>query len=87
MRRELPSVAVPELPEDPAWYGRRTMPAIVAVEVIVFEDLARGEMYRANAEREALKVDVTDMRGHSKASGCSCIGDRSTRRICSATFS
>jgi FkbH-like protein len=62
VRRELPMVAVPELPEDPAWYSRAIADAgyFEAVE-ITNEDLRRGEMYRANVEREASKVGATNL--------------------------
>ena len=65
VRRELPMVAVPELPEDPAWYSRAIADAgyFEAVE-ITKEDLRRGEMYRANADREALKVAATNLEGY-----------------------
>ena len=65
VRRELPMVAVPELPEDPAWYSRAIADAgyFEAVE-ITKEDLRRGEMYRANVEREALKVGATNLEGY-----------------------
>ena len=65
VRRELPMVAVPELPEDPAWYSRTIADAgyFEAVE-ITKEDLRRGEMYRANVEREALKVGATNLEGY-----------------------
>ena len=58
-------VAVPELPEDPAWYSRAIADAgyFEAVE-ITKEDLRRGEMYRANVEREALKVGATNLEGY-----------------------
>jgi FkbH-like protein len=61
-RRELPMVAVPEMPEDPALYGE-TIAAAGYFEAVRMtqEDRARGELYQANAERERLKDTVTDM--------------------------
>jgi len=62
VRRELPMVGVPEMPEDPAGYG----PTIAAAGYfeglkITEEDRARSRLYQANAEREMLKESVTDM--------------------------
>lgn len=55
VRRLLPEVAVPELPADPALYVR-TIAAAGYFEATGFsaEDRARGQSYRANAERAAL---------------------------------
>jgi FkbH-like protein len=65
VRRELPMVAVPEMPEDPALYVQ-TIAAAGYFEAlrVTNEDLARGEQYQANAERERLKETVTDMGGY-----------------------
>jgi FkbH-like protein len=62
VRRELPMVAVPEMPEDPSLYIQTIASAgyFEALRVTE-EDLARGELYQANAERERLKESVTDM--------------------------
>lgn len=62
IRRELPMVAVPELPEEPALYVQ-TIAAAGYFEGlrITAEDRARSEQYQANAERERLKDSVTDM--------------------------
>ena len=62
VRRELPMVSVPELPEDPALYIA-TIAAAGYFEAlrVTKEDLARGELYQVNAERERLKESVTDM--------------------------
>jgi len=61
VRRELPQVAVPELPEDPAGYA----PCIAAAGYfecldVTAEDQERTRQYRANAEREQLRQTVTD---------------------------
>jgi len=65
IRRELPMIAVPELAEDPALYVQTIASAgyFEALRVTE-EDLARGELYQANAERERLKETVTDMGGY-----------------------
>jgi FkbH-like protein len=62
VRRELPMVAVPELPEDPALYVQ-TIAAAGYFEGlrITAEDRERNQLYQANAERERLKESVTDM--------------------------
>jgi FkbH-like protein len=62
VRQELPEVAVPELPEDPALYA-----ACIAAGGyfealnITPEDEARTSQYRANVEREQLRESITDM--------------------------
>jgi FkbH-like protein len=67
VRRELPQVAVPELPDDVADY-----PARVAAggyfEAIAFtaDDSARVQTYRANSERQAALGQATDMVGYLK---------------------
>ncbi len=54
VRRELPLVGVPELPEDPALYPR-VLAAAGYFEAVAFskEDRERADMYQANAERAA----------------------------------
>ncbi len=64
VRRELPMVAVPELPADPALYPR----ALLAggwFEAVAFadEDRQRADQYRANAERAAF-AGTSDMAGY-----------------------
>lgn len=53
MRRELPEVAVPELPEDPALY-RRVVAAAGYFETVALsaEDRARARFYEGNARRQ-----------------------------------
>ncbi|HXZ17706.1 MAG TPA: HAD-IIIC family phosphatase, partial [Roseiarcus sp.] len=54
VRRELPLVAVPELPDDPALFAR-TLAAAGYFEAVSFskEDRERADMYQANAQRAA----------------------------------
>jgi FkbH-like protein len=65
VRRELPMVAVPELPEDVAHY-----PAVLAAagyfEAAGFtaDDAARAGAYAQNAERHAALEQATDMEGY-----------------------
>ena len=55
VRRELPAVAVPELPDDPALYPR-TVAAAGYFETVGFskEDRDRADYYQANAQRVAV---------------------------------
>lgn len=59
VRKLLPQVAVPELPEDPAWYAR-TLTAAGYFEAIAFatEDLQRAGFYQDNAKRASLQKQV-----------------------------
>jgi FkbH-like protein len=62
IRRELPMVAVPELPEEPAMYVSTIAAAGYFEGIqITAEDRLRGQLYQANAERERLQENVTDM--------------------------
>ncbi len=64
VRRELPMVAVPELPADPALYPR-ALAAAGYFEAIAFadDDRVRADAYRANAERAAF-AGTSDMAGY-----------------------
>jgi FkbH-like protein len=77
VRRELPMVAVPEMPEDPAEFAG-TIAAAGYFEALRLteEDHARGKMYRAEAERAELLEAVggaepgsagTDMEGYLRS--------------------
>ena len=62
IRQELPMVAVPELPEDPALYIDAVAEAgYFEALVLTSEDRDRGQQYQANAERERMRESVTDM--------------------------
>jgi FkbH-like protein len=62
IRQELPEVAVPELPDDPALYGTCIAAAGYFEGLsITAEDEERTSLYRANVEREQLRESVTDM--------------------------
>jgi len=56
VRQLLPQVAVPELPEDPAYYAR-TLAAAGYFEAVTFagEDLKRAAFYQDNARRVSLQ--------------------------------
>jgi len=59
VRKLLPQVAVPELPEDPALYAR-TLVAAGYFEAVIFakEDLERSSFYQDNAKRATLRKQV-----------------------------
>src|SRR6202042_3947786 len=59
VRRLLPQVAVPELPNQPAYYAR-TLAAAGYFEAVAFarEDLERAGFYQDNAKRASLQKQV-----------------------------
>ena len=77
VRRELPLVAVPELPEDPAFYPR-TLAAAGYFEAVSFsrEDRERADMYRANARRAAALTASGDMGAYLSSLDMVCTIDR-----------
>ena len=62
VRRMLPEVAVPELPDDPALYAR-TLLAAGYFEATTFsdEDRRRSDLYQRNAQRVALQRQAGDI--------------------------
>jgi FkbH-like protein len=62
IRRLLPQVAVPELPDDPALYAR-TLTAAGYFESVAFseEDLSRAKFYQDNARRVTLEMPAGDV--------------------------
>jgi FkbH-like protein len=74
VRRELPLVAVPELPDDPADYPR-VLAAAGYFEAVSFaqEDRERADYYKANAERAALQLSASqDMEGYLASLAMEC---------------
>lgn len=65
VRKLLPQVAVPELPDDPAYYAR-TLAAAGYFEAVTFanEDLNRAGFYRDNARRAQLQKQAGDMNAY-----------------------
>jgi FkbH-like protein len=65
VRRELPMVMVPELPDDPALYSHCLSAAgyFEALEITP-EDLARTHSYQAARSREELRESATDLAGY-----------------------
>jgi FkbH-like protein len=62
VRAELPMVAVPEVPDDPALVPRVLADAgYFEALAITPEDLERGRLYQSNLARETLRSSVTDM--------------------------
>jgi FkbH-like protein len=62
VRRELPAVAVPELPDDPALYASCLAEAGYFEGVrLTAEDLERTRQYQANHQRESLKTSETNL--------------------------
>jgi FkbH-like protein len=62
VRRELPMVAVPEVPGDPALYPRCLADAGYFESLAVTdEDRSRSEQYQANLAREAFASQTTDL--------------------------
>ena len=68
VRKELPEVAVPELPHDPALYAR-TLIAAGYFEAIVFssEDSKRASFYQDNAKRASILSQSSDMDSYLKS--------------------
>jgi FkbH-like protein len=65
VRQELPMVAVPEVPDDPA-----VIPQVLAdagyfeAVTVTSEDRERTHQYQSNKERDRLKATATDMEGY-----------------------
>jgi FkbH-like protein len=73
VRRELPMVAVPELPESPAFYPD-VMQAAGYFEAISFEneDRARAADYQAGAARAALQASASNLDEYLKSLSMVC---------------
>ncbi len=70
VRRELPMVAVPELPEDPALYAHCIAEAGYFESLrVTSEDLARSSQYQENKQREILRTSSTDLPSYLKSLG------------------
>ena len=73
VRRELPMVAVPELPEDPALYPQ-ILAAAGYFEAVSFsaEDKNRAEYYRSNAQRAEILNKTGDMESYLRSLDMIC---------------
>ena len=68
IRRELPMVQVPELPEDPAEYVAVLAAAGYFESLnVTTEDRQRATAYRENTERESLRSSTTDLESYLRA--------------------
>jgi FkbH-like protein len=68
VRRELPMVAVPEIPEDPALVGRCLADAGYFESVgLTDDDRARTKQYQLNRARSELLSVATDMEGYLRS--------------------
>ena len=62
VKNELPMVAVPELPSDPALYiSTLTSMSLFENASYSIEDKIRGRMYRENAQRKEVQIQVTNL--------------------------
>ena len=67
IRRELPAVAVPELPDDVANYARSLSDAgYFEAAAFTSDDAMRSRAYQANAGRQAALDNATDVEGYLK---------------------
>jgi FkbH-like protein len=68
VREALPAVAVPELPQDPSAYVSCLADAgYFEALSLTEEDRVRVEQYRANADREQIRQNSTDISGYLEA--------------------
>ena len=68
VRRELPMVEVPELPEDPTGYAKCIADAGFFEAIrLTTEDSQRTQLYQQNVARESLMVTATDMDGYLRS--------------------
>ena len=80
VRRELPMVAVPELPDDPTlWPATLAAAGYFEALRLTKEDLARTEQYQANARRSNLMASATDLEGYLKSLDMRAIWSRFDR--------
>ena len=73
VRAELPMVAVPELPSNPALYAR-TLLAAGYFEAVAFsdDDRRRADDYQANSERSSLMAQASDMDAYLRSLAMAC---------------
>jgi FkbH-like protein len=77
VRRELPDVAVPELPEDVALYPIRLAEAgYFEAAAFTGDDALRNRSYRANVERQSMLERATDMEGYLKSLSMTLVAAR-----------
>ncbi len=77
IRRELPMVEVPELPEDPTFYASCIANAgFFEATRLTVEDVQRTQLYQQNVARDNLMADATDMNGYLHSLAMQAIWDR-----------
>ena len=86
VRRELPSVCVPEMPADPSEYRRVIDQALLFETVRVSEeDRIRADSYRQNAGRQLAEAKATDLESFLKdlsmVSEWGLVGDEHVPRV------
>jgi FkbH-like protein len=70
VRAELPMVAVPELPDDPAFFARTIADAGYFEGIrVTNEDRERSRQYQVNAERSALQAQSADLPTYLRSLG------------------
>ncbi len=80
VRRELPMVEVPELPDDPTHYGACIAAAGYFEGLrVTAEDLQRSGLYQRNLARESLMTSSTDMAGYLRSLQMEAVWDRFDR--------
>jgi FkbH-like protein len=80
VRRELPMVEVPELPEDPTEYGTCLADAGYFEALrITDEDRQRAAQYQENLARESLMASATDMAGYLRSLAMEAVWNRFDR--------
>jgi FkbH-like protein len=73
VRRELPLVGVPELPQEPALYPRvLSWAGYFEAVTISAEDRKRADFYQANATRAAALASSSDMEAYLRSLDMSC---------------
>ncbi len=80
IRRELPMVAVPELPEDPTlWPSTLAAAGYFESLRLTKEDLERTGQYQANLRRSSMLASATDMEGYLRSLDMRAIWSRFDR--------
>jgi FkbH-like protein len=80
IRRELPMVEVPELPEDPTEYGACIAAAGYFEGLrVTQEDLQRADQYQRNLARESMMASSTDMEGYLRSLEMEAVWNRFDR--------
>ena len=88
VRRELPMIMVPEMPDDPASYVNCLADAgYFDSTTVTAEDLQRSSQDQANLKRRQSEAAVTDMDSYLQISPWRCPGVNSMRWACPASSS